>query len=42
MNVNWYKRDATLFADLLCGEPYKVKATEQKTADRIIKIMPLS
>lgn len=36
MNVNWYKRDATLFADLLCGEPFKVKATQQATADRII------
>jgi hypothetical protein len=37
MCVNWFKRDATLFADLLCGEPFKVKATEQATADRIIK-----
>ena len=36
MNVNWFKRDTTCFADLLCGEPFKVIADEQNTADRII------
>lgn len=36
MTVNWYKRATTCFADLLCGEPFKVIADEQSTADRII------
>jgi len=37
MAVNWYKRLTTVFADLLCGEPFKVTADPQATADRIIK-----
>jgi hypothetical protein len=37
MAVNWHKRLTTVFADLLCGEPYKVTADPQETADRIIK-----
>ena len=36
MCVNWYKRATTCFADLLCGEPFKVIADEQSTADRIV------
>jgi hypothetical protein len=36
MTVNWYKRATTCFADLICGEPFKVTADPQKTADRLI------
>lgn len=37
MAVNWYKRLTTVFADLLCGEPFMATAGPQATADRIIK-----
>ena len=36
MTVNWYKRATTCFADLLCGEPFKVAAEPQAAADRLI------
>ena len=36
MTVNWYKRATTCFADLLCGEPFKVTADQQSAADRLI------
>ena len=37
MTIGWFKVETTTFADLLCGEPFKVVANEQATADRIIK-----
>ena len=37
MTVNWYKRATTCFADLLCGEPFKVAADSQDAADRLIE-----
>lgn len=36
MTIGWYKRATTCFADLLCGEPFKVTAEPQATADRLI------
>jgi hypothetical protein len=36
MTVNWYKRATTVFADLLCGEPFKIAADAQDAADRLI------
>jgi hypothetical protein len=36
MTIGWYKRATTCFADLLCGEPFKVSAEPQATADRLI------
>lgn len=36
LTVNWYKISTKVFADLLCGEPFKVIANEQATADRIV------
>lgn len=36
MTVNWYKRATTCFADLLCGEPFKVAADSQSAADRLV------
>jgi len=36
MTIGWYKRATTCFADLLCGEPFKIKAEPQATADRLI------
>jgi len=36
MTVNWYKRATTVFADLLCGEPFKITADAQDAADRLI------
>ena len=37
MTIGWFKVETTTFADLLCGEPFKIVANEQATADRIIK-----
>jgi len=36
MTIGWYKRATTCFADLLCGEPFKITAEPQATADRLI------
>ncbi|MCK9571005.1 portal protein [Candidatus Pacearchaeota archaeon] len=36
MTINFYKRATTVFADLLCGEPFQVTADKQEAADRLI------
>ncbi len=35
MRLNWFKREATAYADLGAGNPPKLTATEQETIDRI-------